>query len=77
MFGEIFWDVVPYVSLAIAVVGTWWRYRYDKFDWTTRSSQLYESRRRGLRRVGELASPVAEPVTTRRTGVAGPGTGTR
>ncbi|MFV4197428.1 respiratory nitrate reductase subunit gamma, partial [Mycobacterium tuberculosis] len=22
----------------------WWRYRYDKFGWTTRSSQLYESR---------------------------------
>ncbi|HEY3001772.1 MAG TPA: respiratory nitrate reductase subunit gamma, partial [Kribbellaceae bacterium] len=21
-----------------------WRYRYDKFGWTTRSSQLYESR---------------------------------
>ncbi|QZT55668.1 respiratory nitrate reductase subunit gamma [Mycolicibacterium austroafricanum] len=41
---EIFWDVVPYVTLAIVVVGTWWRYRYDKFGWTTRSSQLYESR---------------------------------
>ena len=38
--GEIFWDVVPYVTLAIVVVGTWWRYRYDKFGWTTRSSQL-------------------------------------
>ncbi|MCK8675040.1 respiratory nitrate reductase subunit gamma [Rhodococcus sp. HM1] len=42
--GEIFWDVVPYVTLAIVIVGTWWRYRYDKFGWTTRSSQLYESR---------------------------------
>ncbi|UXA12187.1 respiratory nitrate reductase subunit gamma [Mycobacterium sp. SMC-8] len=41
---EIFWDVVPYVTLAIVLVGTWWRYRYDKFGWTTRSSQLYESR---------------------------------
>lgn len=46
---EIFWDVVPYVTLAIVVVGTWWRYRYDKFGWTTRSSQLYESR---LLRIG-------------------------
>ena len=44
MLGEIFWDVVPYVTLAIVVVGTWWRYRYDNFGWTTRSSQLYESR---------------------------------
>jgi nitrate reductase gamma subunit len=40
----IFWDVVPYVTLAIVAVGSWWRYRYDKFGWTTRSSQLYESR---------------------------------
>lgn len=42
--GEIFWDVVPYVTLAVVVLGTWWRYHYDKFGWTTRSSQLYESR---------------------------------
>lgn len=41
--GEIYWDIVPYVSLAILIIGTWWRYRYDKFGWTTRSSQLYES----------------------------------
>ncbi|GAA2558049.1 respiratory nitrate reductase subunit gamma [Mycolicibacterium diernhoferi] len=46
---EIFWDTVPYVTLAIVIVGTWWRYRYDKFGWTTRSSQLYESR---LLRIG-------------------------
>ena len=26
------------------VVGHVWRYRYDKFGWTTRSSQLYEDR---------------------------------
>jgi nitrate reductase gamma subunit len=41
---EIFWDDAPYVVLSIAVVGTWWRYRYDKFGWTTRSSQIYESK---------------------------------
>jgi nitrate reductase gamma subunit len=45
----VFWDVVPYVTLAIVAVGIWWRYRYDKFGWTTRSSQLYESR---LLRIG-------------------------
>jgi Nitrate reductase gamma subunit len=44
MQGEIFWDVAPYVTLAIVVVGAWWRYRDDEFGWTTRSSQLYESR---------------------------------
>ena len=38
------WVILPYVCLVIFVVGHWWRYRYDKFGWTTRSSQLYESR---------------------------------
>lgn len=47
--GALFWNVAPYVALAVLIVGTWWRYRYDKFGWTTRSSQLYESR---LLRIG-------------------------
>jgi nitrate reductase gamma subunit len=38
------WVVFPYVCLTVFVVGHLWRYRYDKFGWTTRSSQLYESR---------------------------------
>ena len=43
--GSVFlWVVVPYVCLAIFVLGHVWRYRYDKFGWTTRSSQLYERR---------------------------------
>jgi nitrate reductase gamma subunit len=45
----VLWVVLPYVCLAVFVVGHWWRYRYDKFGWTTRSSQLYESR---LLRIG-------------------------
>ena len=40
----LLWVVVPYVALAVFVVGHYWRYRYDKFGWTTRSSQLYERR---------------------------------
>ncbi len=40
----LLWVVLPYVSLAIFVVGHYWRYRYDKFGWTTRSTQLYERR---------------------------------
>lgn len=36
--------VIPYMSLATFIVGHYWRYRYDKFGWTTRSSQLYERR---------------------------------
>ena len=38
------WVIVPYLCLATFVVGHLWRYRYDKFGWTTRSSQLYEDR---------------------------------
>ena len=41
--------VVPYLCLTTFVVGHLWRYRYDKFGWTTRSSQLYENR---LLRIG-------------------------
>ena len=40
----LLWVIVPYISLAIFVVGHYWRYKYDKFGWTTRSSQLYERR---------------------------------
>ena len=43
------WVIVPYLCLATFVVGHFWRYRYDKFGWTTRSSQLYEDR---LLRIG-------------------------
>ena len=38
------WVIVPYICLAVFVAGHFWRYRYDKFGWTTRSSQLYENR---------------------------------
>ncbi|MFD2081675.1 nitrate reductase gamma subunit [Actinopolymorpha cephalotaxi] len=43
------WAVLPYVTLAVLIGGTIWRYRYDQFGWTTRSSELYESR---LLRIG-------------------------
>ncbi|MFT4294410.1 MAG: respiratory nitrate reductase subunit gamma [Micropruina sp.] len=38
------WGVLPYLVALILIAGTWWRYKYDQFGWTTRSSQLYESR---------------------------------
>lgn len=40
----ILWVAFPYATLAVFVVGHLWRYRYDKFGWTTRSSQTYENR---------------------------------
>ncbi|WP_083734735.1 respiratory nitrate reductase subunit gamma [Actinomadura sp. CNU-125] len=47
--GVLLWVALPYVAIAIFVLGHVWRYRYDKFGWTTRSSQLYERR---LLRIG-------------------------
>lgn len=48
----LLWVIVPYLCLASFVGGHLWRYRYDKFGWTTRSSQLYE------RRLLRIASPL-------------------
>ena len=48
----VLWGVIPYLTLALVIGGTIWRYRYDKFGWTTRSSELYESR------VLRIASPM-------------------
>jgi nitrate reductase gamma subunit len=45
----LLWGVAPYLMVLILVGGSIWRYRYDQFGWTTRSSQLYESR---LLRIG-------------------------
>ncbi|WP_214414489.1 respiratory nitrate reductase subunit gamma [Sphaerisporangium fuscum] len=38
------WGVLPYLVLVLFVAGTAWRYHYDRFGLTTRSSQLHESR---------------------------------
>lgn len=40
----LLWLTIPYVAFTSFVVGHLWRYRHDQFGWTTRSSQLYESR---------------------------------
>ncbi|GAA1075445.1 respiratory nitrate reductase subunit gamma [Nocardiopsis metallicus] len=45
----LLWGVLPYAVLVLVVGGLVWRYRYDRFGWTTRSSELYESR---LLRIG-------------------------
>jgi nitrate reductase gamma subunit len=40
----VLWLTVPYVAFTSFLLGHLWRYRHDQFGWTTRSSQLYESR---------------------------------
>lgn len=39
-----FWAVFPWLAVGVCLVGTLWRWRYDQFGWTTRSSQIYESK---------------------------------
>jgi nitrate reductase gamma subunit len=41
----LLWIVLPYAALTVFVAGHVWRYRRDQFGWTTRSTQLLESRR--------------------------------
>src|SRR5262245_8773862 len=45
------WVALPYICLAIFVVGHVWRYRRDQLTWTARSTQLLEQR---LLRIGSL-----------------------
>ncbi|NRQ37075.1 respiratory nitrate reductase subunit gamma [Nonomuraea sp. NN258] len=40
----VWWVVVPYIALTVFVVGHVWRWRTDQFGWTTRTSQVLESR---------------------------------
>jgi nitrate reductase gamma subunit len=40
----ILYAIVPYIAIAIFVVGHWWRYRHDRYGWGARSTQLLESR---------------------------------
>ena len=49
------WVIFPYIAMAVFVVGLIWRYRYDKFGWTTRSSSLYEGK------LLRIASPMPSP----------------
>lgn len=48
----LLWVVLPYVTIAVFVSGMVWRYRYDKFGWTTRSSQIYGGK------LIKIASPI-------------------
>ena len=38
------WVILPYVAMVVFVVGHVWRWRYDQFGWTSRSTQLQERR---------------------------------
>lgn len=49
---HLLWGILPYISIVLLIGGTIWRYKYDQFGWTTRSSQVYESK------ILRIASPL-------------------
>lgn len=42
-FQIFIWGALPYIAIATFLVGLVWRYRTDKFGWTSRSSELHEN----------------------------------
>lgn len=40
----LLWSVLPYFAIGAFLLGLIWRFKYDKFNWTTRSSQIYEGK---------------------------------
>ena len=41
--GEVLlWVILPYVAIAVFVVGHVWRYRSGQFSWSARSTQLLD-----------------------------------
>ncbi|MCA1221077.1 respiratory nitrate reductase subunit gamma [Streptomyces sp. 8L] len=48
----LLWGALPYIVFVLLVTGLAWRYHYDAFGWTTRSSEVYEAK------LLNVASPV-------------------
>lgn len=44
LWHQFLWVIFPYLSLVTFVLGHIYRYRYDQFGWTPKSSQLLERR---------------------------------
>lgn len=38
------WVILPYVAMAVFVIGHVWRWRYDQYGWTSYSTELQERR---------------------------------
>ena len=43
-FQLTWWVILPYLAMATFVIGHIWRYRYDQFGWTSRSTELQEKK---------------------------------
>ncbi|GJM81680.1 respiratory nitrate reductase subunit gamma [Paenibacillus timonensis] len=45
LFEQFLWVIFPYLCVATFVVGHIFRYRYDQFNWTAKSSEFIEKKR--------------------------------
>lgn len=44
LWDQFLWVIFPYLSVAVFVVGHIFRYRYDQFNWTAKSSEFIEKK---------------------------------
>ena len=40
----LIFGILPYIGMSVFVVGMVWRYRFDKYGWGSRSSEIYEKK---------------------------------
>src|SRR5699024_5437381 len=45
MIDRLLWVIFPYVCIVVLVLGHIFRYRYDQFGWTAKSSEFFEKKR--------------------------------
>ncbi len=45
MLNQFLWVIFPYLCLVVFVAGHIARYRYDKFSWTAKSSELIRKKK--------------------------------
>src|SRR5690625_6677060 len=44
MINQFLWIIFPYLCMAVFVIGHIFRYRYDQFGWTAKSSEFIEKK---------------------------------
>src|SRR5690625_5423101 len=44
MLDQFLWVIFPYLAIATFVIGHIFRYRYDQFSWTAKSSEFIEQK---------------------------------
>src|SRR5690625_7530567 len=44
MINQFLWVIFPYVCMVVFIVGHIFRYRYDQFGWTAKSSEFIEKK---------------------------------